>query len=38
MSNNKFINKLYIDDTDIQDDLLKGITALLIETYLMKGK
>ena len=37
MLNDKFINKLYIDDTDVQDDLLKGITILLIEKYLVKG-
>ena len=33
----KDLNKLYIDDTDVQDDLLKGITILLIEKYLVKG-
>ena len=33
----KDLNKLYIDDTDLQDDLLKGITILLIEKYLAKG-
>ena len=38
MLNDKFINKLYIDDTDVQDDLLKGITILLVQNYLKKGE
>ena len=33
----KDLNKLHIDDTDVQDHLLKGITILLIEKYLAKG-
>ena len=34
----KDLNKLYIDDTDVQDDLLKGITILLVQNYLKKGE
>ena len=34
----KDLNKLYIDDTDVQGDLLKGITILLVQNYLKQGE